>query len=289
MVKTVGYTFQQGKGYIEVEKQGKSGRFKVIDDFGAGKDLTTDILKKAITQSIDSKHFTLSGRTKTEVVTVDGVKIKLRMSYMSPLLRQIVTFFRQNIIEPLFGKKSELTKHITREFRAVVAKMPERIQKKLLDDVRITPGEHFALSYFGPKIQHWRPEEKKAEFLAKVLAGAYVQIEDGGDFYDQWVKEVPLKEERISSHASCDKQYSFQGPLFKECLFSVKEVDGKKLTWFQLERYPTERIYALPHIFTWVLYKVTGENQGPHGSSPHTEKMNPITLELTSSSTLSQK
>jgi hypothetical protein len=39
------------------------------------------------------------------------------------------------------------------------------------------------------------------------------------------------------------------------------------------------RIYTLPHLFTWLIYKLTGENQGPHGASVYTEK-NPYSLTL---------
>lgn len=268
--------------FLEVKKQGRCAHFTVLDDGGAGDALTDEKIKSIISDSIDKGVFTFSGRSQTKEITIDGSHlIRVKMTPVVPLLHSIVTYIRKHILEPLFGKGSALTKHITKEFRAVVEKMPEKEQKKLLKDLRITPGEHYALAYFGPLIKNW-PVEEKVNFITEVLRGAYVQIEDGGAFYDKWIHEVPHKAERKSSHESCAAQYSFQGPLFKECLFSKKKVveNGveREVTWFQLERYPMGRMYTVPHILTWVLYKISGENQGPHGESAHTEKNNPIVL-----------
>ena len=219
--------------------------------------------------------------------------IVLKMTKVSPFLHAIVTFVREKIIEPLFGKQSTLTKHITKEFRLVVEKLPEHAQKKILKDLRITPAEHYSLQYLGTIIKDY-PDDEKVEFVKQVLNGAYVQIEDNGAFYEAWVNDTTLeKRPRKSSHTSSDRQYSFQGPLFNECLFSKKKLldkDGnilldkkgnqREATWFQLERYPAKSIYTLPHLVSWALYKLTGQNQGPHGASPHIENKNPIILKL---------
>lgn len=283
MVKITGsHTVHKHEDYVEVKKQGRCAHFTVIDDGGAGDALTDDKIKTIISGSIASGVFTFSGRSQTKEITIEGAYvIKVKMKPVVPFIHSIVTYIKRNIIEPLFGKGSALTKHITKEFRKVVEAMPEKAQKKLLSDMRITPGEHYALAYFGPIIKDW-PKEQKLEFVTQVLKGAYVQIEDGGKFYDEWLEEVPHKAERKSSHESCAAQYSFQGPLFKECLFSKKKVVengvAREVTWFQLERYPMGRMYTVPHILTWVLYKISGHNQGPHGASEHTEKNNPIVL-----------
>jgi hypothetical protein len=282
------------KGYIEVKKDGRVFKFKVIDDGGAGKKLTPERLKEIISDLIDTKKLALSSFARDRVITVEKehchieglhAPIVLRMSKASTLLRILTKLFKEKIIIPLFGRKSPLIRHITKEFRLVVEKLPENIQQSILKDLRITPAEYHSLESFGAIIKHF-PDAKKVEFVKQVLQGAYVQIEDGGKIYDEWVANDDLhKKLRHSSHHSCDKQYSFQGPLFKECLFSKKIVTDengikRETTWFQLERYPTERIYALPHLLTWILYKITGHNQGPHGSSPHTEHNNPLILHL---------
>ena len=282
------------KGYIEVKKDGRVFRFKVVDDGGAGKKLTPIRLKEIISDLIGNKKLTLSSFSRNRRITVEKehcnieglhAPIVIRMSKTSSILRTLTKLFKEKIIIPLFGRKSPLIKHITKEFRLVVEKLPENIQQAILKDLRITPSEYHSLESFGAIIKNF-PDARKVEFVKQVLQGAYVQIEDGGKIYDEWAANETLhKKTRQSSHHSCDKQYSFQGPLFKECLFSKKIVTDERgvervTTWFQLERYPAERIYALPHLLTWILYKITGQNQGPHGSSPHTEKNNPLILHL---------
>ncbi len=244
------------KGYVEVKSHGQIFRLKVLDDGGLGKKLSVDKIRSIINELVKNKSLTFSNHSKKRTITLEkeGIDIEgihspiiLRMTKTSPVLRSIVQFFRKTIVEPLFGKKTVLTNHVTLKFRKVVEKLPENTQKKLLKDLRITHAEHYALEYFGKIIASY-PDEKKLEFVKEALNGAYVQIEDDGKFYDQWINEVPHKKERQSSHESSAKQYSFQGPLFKECLFSKKKVvqNGKELevTWFQLERYPMGRIYT---------------------------------------------
>ncbi len=281
----------ENKGYLDVIKEGRTFRFKVLDDGGAASSLSIAKIKEIITNLIENKSLTLFSHSRSRSITIEKEQcaitglhapIILKMTNISPFLALIIKFFRERVIEPLFGKKSSLTKHITIEFRKVVSRLPEYLQKKILHDVRITPAEHYSLKFFGALIKNY-PDDKKIDFVQEVLQGAYVQINDGGNFYKEWLENVPHKRHRNSSHEASSEQYSFQGPLFKECLFSKKIISDEKgtreVTWFQLERYPLERIYALPHLITWILYKVTGKNQGPHGASVYTEK-NPFVLDL---------
>lgn len=118
----------------------------------------------------------------------------------------------------------------------------------------------------------------------EVLNGAYVLLEDNGSFYDSWKGKQGLRP-RISSHESAPntKQFSFQGNLVKEALFSEvisKEGRNRKTrSWIQLERTPfiqgknpiTIVRDFFSHTFDYLRYKYTRKNQGPFGSSRYTE------------------
>jgi hypothetical protein len=119
--------------------------------------------------------------------------------------------------------------------------------------------------------------------LKKILKGAYVVIVDGGYMYNQWEANCENKQTRVSSHESNSIQYGIRGKVFKEVLFSKKVMELpngtlKEVTWLQMERYPTKLGYFILHLWTWVLYKITGKNQGPYGSSSHTEKSDPLVI-----------
>lgn len=123
----------------------------------------------------------------------------------------------------------------------------------------------------------------KEQVILEMLYGAYFVIEDGGKSYDQWTQKHGLtnKKQRISSHISDAKQYAIRGHIFKEFLFSTKlDVNKKKVTWFQLERYPTTFLMNIHHLMTYILYRCTGKNQGPFGSSIYRENFNEIVLHL---------
>ncbi|MBS0638167.1 MAG: hypothetical protein JSS12_11715 [Verrucomicrobia bacterium] len=257
---------------IEVKKDGRTYRFTVTDDGGG--EITLEKVKKLVTQTVQNQ-------TIKKQITVGD--IVFRCTKIIPAVDAVVKFVKKYIFEPLFGK-TQLTKYVTQEFKKLLQEHVHK-HKHILDDLRITESEYHSLKIFGEILKEL-PLEKKAEFAREVLSGAYVQIEDGGKFYDKWVNDENLKiESRHSSHKSSAKQYSFQGPLFKECLFSKKELeDGREVTWFQLERYPAGKLYLIPHLVTWALYRVTGKNQGPHGSSAHTENKNPLVLTISKQS-----
>ncbi len=272
------------KGYVDVCTDRASFRFRVLDDGGLEAKLTAEKISQIISQIIKDQDITLSRNASSRKVTVDEGTHAPIVLYMtnrtSTFISKILKFLRQFILEPLFGKKSILTKHIVVEFRKILEKLPDYLQKRILHDLRITKEEHCFLQHLGAIIKNFS-DEKKLEVVKQALHGAYIQIEDGGSFYNKWVEEVPSKKQRDSSHASSAPQYSFQGPLCKECLFSkkwVKDASGEReVTWFQLERYPLERAWLFAHFFTWVIYKMTGENQGPHGTSSYTEA-NPLVI-----------
>jgi hypothetical protein len=76
-----------------------------------------------------------------------------------------------------------------------------------------------------------------------------------------------------------EPQYGFRGSLVGECLFGTKIIDDEKGSWIQLEAYGTDLLSTPGHLISYINYLFTGYNQGPHGSSIHTE-CNPILLNL---------
>jgi len=278
------------KGYVDVATPSSTFRFRVLDDGAAGSKLTAEKVQEIILQLVKDQTVTLSRFTSSRSITVEKsdqfikdvhAPIVLYMTNRSSsFVTQILKFLRKYILEPLFGKKSTLSTHIALEFRKLIEGLPVYLQKKILHDLRVTQAEFCFLEHLGAIISKY-PDSEKLEVVKHALHGAYIQIEDGGRFYDEWVRTVHPKKSRHSTHASSASQYSFQGPLCKECLFSKKWVEdaqgAREVSWFQLERYPVERAWLFAHFFSWVVYKFTGENQGPHGTSEHTEA-NPIVL-----------
>ncbi|HZZ78509.1 MAG TPA: hypothetical protein VFE62_08325, partial [Gemmataceae bacterium] len=98
----------------------------------------------------------------------------------------------------------------------------------------------------------------------------HVFIMDKGDRYRAW-KQLPSTDDRRSSHPSDDTQYHVDGPFCHTILFS-KFGDH---TWVQLENSPFSFYYILDHTMDFFVYKLTGRNQGPYGSSAFTDQ-NPI-------------
>lgn len=206
----------------------------------------------------------------------------------SKVLEAIRSFIRK--ILNLLGFSPAQRREITNEIMQIVRQLPTKTQELLNAHLHsMTHEELYFLEYMVKNIDLTRlPDEFKNNpqlLMAEVLRGAYIQIEDGGTSYDDWCAHMPDKFLRLSSHESDSPQYAFRGPIVSEALFSRKAVaqpDGTKkiVTWFQLERYPAKFGYNMLHLWTWVLYKMSGKNQGPFGDSDHREKSNPITLYL---------
>jgi len=115
------------------------------------------------------------------------------------------------------------------------------------------------------------------EQFKKVLCGAFVSVEDNGAIFEEWQTLQRIKS-RISSHASDGKQYCLRGEFVKEMLFgsTITFLDNKRISWFQLEAHPlTNPITLVLHGLDFVKYKITGHNQGPYGTSEHTDR-NPL-------------
>ncbi|WP_068468285.1 hypothetical protein [Candidatus Protochlamydia phocaeensis] len=211
--------------------------------------------------------------------------IQIRHVNHSSLVRSVVKAFK-NFLGLFFGKKSPATRELQGEFKHLISQFPRKIQKAFLERLsKITDEERYTATYLREKID-WTGLDQK-DIILKILNGAYVLIEDDGKTYQDWTAHLEEKHERPSSHESNAKQYAFRGPIASEGLFSKKTItlpDGtkKEATWFQLERYPAKLGYYIAHLWTWLLYKKTGLNQGPFGSSPHSEKSNPLVLRLRS-------
>lgn len=108
--------------------------------------------------------------------------------------------------------------------------------------------------------------------VVEVMSGAHVWIMDQGDSYRAW-KQLRSKDDRPSSHPSDDTQYSVDGPFCHSILFSK----FGNHTWVQLENNPFSRfpLFLLSHGMDFLAYKISGNNQGPYGSSQFTDK-NPL-------------
>ncbi len=127
-------------------------------------------------------------------------------------------------------------------------------------------------------------KQGKANLLAEILQGAHVRINDGGKLYEKW--SALGAESRISSHPSKEgsTQYGINGPWVHEVLFGVLEQDvnggPSDVTFFQLENSAFGRGFgdSILHCWDYILYKTTGDNQGPYGGSSHTDSK-PISLD----------
>jgi hypothetical protein len=118
------------------------------------------------------------------------------------------------------------------------------------------------------------------EILEEILKGAYLRFEDNGEFYNKLVHLFHINlQKRRSSHHSYVQQYSFSGPIVKEILFGVsKDEKGTKTTWIQFERHDTNTpVNLILHLGDYFIYKWTGKNIGPYGSSNYTES-NPLVV-----------
>jgi len=119
------------------------------------------------------------------------------------------------------------------------------------------------------------PEAVK--FVGEIFRGAHVRISDKGARYDDW-KTLPTADTRSSSHQSDGDQYHVDGPLTHTILF------GKfsSWTWLQLEGHPIQDVVSFfGHMYDYIKYRRSGDNQGPYGASPHAEKHDPLVIPAT--------
>jgi hypothetical protein len=136
------------------------------------------------------------------------------------------------------------------------------------DLLRATADEVDILSHLFDIPASWR-------FTGEIFRGAHVRIYDKGARCDDW-KTLPTADTRSSSHRSDGDQYHVDGPLAHTILFG--KFGG--WTWLQLESHPIHDLVSLiGHGHDFIRYKLSGENQGPYGSSPHAENSAPLIIQ----------
>jgi hypothetical protein len=111
-----------------------------------------------------------------------------------------------------------------------------------------------------------------------VWQGSHVVVKgDGGALYERW--KALGAEQRTSSHYHDVPTAQYQLRFGSHGLLFGKDADGN--TWFQFENHPDKPFTKDPldfieHRLDFVKYKVTGQNVGPFGFSPHAELHDPL-------------
>lgn len=164
----------------------------------------------------------------------------------------------------------------------------KKFDEKFIDRLKVIPGVDYIRLFKHLAICKKDEEEivKKLqseyvltdEQIKEILGGAHVRLKDGGRTYEEWVNRMSTKQARMSSHPSSSTQFGIRGPFVKELLFSKIEVNGEQYTWFQLENHPVKFGHFLRHMKDYFVYKLSGKNQGPYGSSPAIDSK-PLVLE----------
>ncbi|CDR33587.1 hypothetical protein [Criblamydia sequanensis] len=189
----------------------------------------------------------------------------------------------RNFLRTLFGGKDPTFLKLNLELKKILDSLPLKEQRLIYKQMKNISAEEMQFFDYLSRCINFTLFDK-SHFFLQIFRGAYVMIEDQGKSYDE-LKKIGSLKERTSSHVSDAKQFSLTGTCVKECLFSRKQIkkeDGsiQTFTWFQLERYPLKFGSRFLHLITYILYKLSGHNQGPYGSSPHREKSNPIIVQL---------
>lgn len=244
---------------------------------------------KPITQLILKRHPPAEEQEKAEAQTEVRSKVAAQTGTHSRTNREaraknIFVAFMRNI----FSAKE--VKEISEELIEMIDAMPKAPRTQAIRQLHsVTDDEKYIGQYLRDNcdLTDWLESGRtEADLVAEILNGAYVRIDDDGKTYDDWKQNLREKHIRLSSHASNgETQYAVRGPVVSEFLFStrtVRQTDGsdKKVTWFQTERYAAKSYLHGHHLYTWVLYKISGKNIGPWGKSTHTENNNPIILKL---------
>ena len=121
--------------------------------------------------------------------------------------------------------------------------------------------------------------DRRKYVVGQILSGAHVRVWDKGARYDDW-KSLPTAGVRGSSHAAEGKQYHVDGPLAHTILFG--KFGG--WTWLQLESHPIYDVVSfVGHMADYFKYRFgpNHNNQGPYGSSRHTEHRDSLWLHPT--------
>lgn len=131
--------------------------------------------------------------------------------------------------------------------------------------------------------QYTKCQILSAEIWKEFLKGAYIELEGFQPYHE--LRLLPGASEGTSSHQSHGAQYRISLKNFRECLFSKKiktvNLNGRRIhkdvTWIQLEKNSTRPEELIPHMVDYIMYILSGRNQGPFGSSEFTEH-NPLQL-----------
>ncbi|CAF1516371.1 unnamed protein product [Didymodactylos carnosus] len=145
------------------------------------------------------------------------------------------------------------------------------------------------------KLSHWQ-----SQFLNELKHlgvndvdlwhGSHIIVQDDGVLYSRWSRMTQAIR-RVSSHYKKSKVRQYGLP-FGTYQFLFGKTSPHGCSWFQMEAHafnPQAIIQdprnglgiVLEHGEDFLKYRITGENVGPFGFSPHTETNNPIILPFT--------
>lgn len=113
------------------------------------------------------------------------------------------------------------------------------------------------------------------EQVRAFLSGGFTVVQDRCRLYESLESKHPS----ISSHFSSSPVIRLTAPCYPSVLIGTKpQFVGKgevaDCTWIQLEPHGA----MVDHITDFIVYQLTQRNQGPYGTSSHTE-INPILLQ----------
>lgn len=241
---------------------------------------STEKIVTSSTEILKELRSSFSKSTKTE----RPIFIEIHDATPSQTLDQIKMIFT-DLKGVLSSEYADIKRTIMEDFRHVFTHSAPSIPSALLKRFnRMTGEERYLAHYLRDKIDWTGLDQEKV--ITEILCGAYVMFEDDGQLYRDWKEVLEDKQSRHSSHQSDGfTQYSIQGEVVKELLFSQKMIkadDGstRTVSWCQCERYNLQVGEFFQHMGTWLLYKMRRKNQGPLGESIHTEHSTPLILRL---------
>jgi hypothetical protein len=141
----------------------------------------------------------------------------------------------------------------------------------------LSDSEISFFQYFHKEISS-EPDTVKEEIMTILLEGGQIHI-PGKNLYDTLSsQDGKYSRDKLSSHQSNSKQFSIRGEFIVECLIGTRSHNNQEYTWLQLERHKAYGegffdtvINGLAHLYDWIIYKITGRNIGPYGTSNYVE------------------
>lgn len=182
--------------------------------------------------------------------------------------------FIKNLLQPLAIVESLFTPSIQKEISSLESLFTQLIET-----------ESQEASLFHTLLPHIFTESSHdtSYRLEQLFSGANFQLDDGGHHYKIW-RKIPAVRTRISSHGTPDSRSKgmFLHSLGGEFLFWIDTTQkDRHKTCFQLERstliFSSFRVFR--HTVDFFNYKITGLQQGPLGTSIHSDK-NPIQITI---------